>query len=131
MAEFKGFHPEIMNAVRALQGMCHNQSYTTGWWKDAFGDELIPDEAFPTKLALIHSELSEALEAHRKDDNDDKVPWRKGAEVELADALFRIFDLAHAMDYDLIAALSDKFAYNATRADHKPEARFAPGGKRY
>src|SRR5271157_249593 len=46
------------------------------------------------RFALIHSEISEAMESHRKDLMDDKLPHRKGVEVELADALIRIFDYA-------------------------------------
>lgn len=52
-------------------------------------------------LALIHSELSEGLEAHRKDLNDDKLPHRKGLEVELADALIRILDMAAGLGMDI------------------------------
>lgn len=52
-------------------------------------------------------------------------------EVELADAVIRIFDLAGAYGMDLGGAIAEKLAYNAHRADHKPEARAAAGGKAY
>jgi NTP pyrophosphatase (non-canonical NTP hydrolase) len=52
-------------------------------------------------------------------------------EVELADALIRICDLAGAMQLDLGGAVREKLDYNATRADHKFEARTAEGGKAY
>jgi hypothetical protein len=53
------------------------------------------------------------------------------AEVELADAAIRIFDLAGAMNFDIGGAIAEKLAFNASRADHKPEARKAQGGKAY
>jgi NTP pyrophosphatase (non-canonical NTP hydrolase) len=78
---------------------------------------------------LIHSEVSEALEGVRKDTADTHLPHRKAVEVELADAMIRIFDLAGQMDLDLAGAILEKLAYNQQRADHKPEARNAIGGK--
>ena len=51
-------------------------------------------------------------------------------EVELADALIRIYHLGGAMGFDLGAAVQEKMAYNATRADHKPENRAKEGGKK-
>jgi hypothetical protein len=89
------------------------------------------NELFPTRIALCHSELSEALEGHRKDLMDDKLPHRKMAEVELADTLIRIFDLAGAMGYDMGGAVVEKLAYNKTRADHTPASRASAGGKAY
>lgn len=66
-------------------------------------------------LCLIHSEISEALEADRKDLMDDKLPHRKGLEVELADALIRILDMAGGLGMDLGGAVEEKLAYNTTR----------------
>ncbi len=85
----------------------------------------------PKLLMLIVSELSEAMEGHRKDLMDDHLPTRKMFEVEIADALIRIFDLAAAHSLDIEGAYREKLRYNAARADHKPEARKAAGGKRY
>lgn len=52
-------------------------------------------------LMLCVSELSEALEGHRKGLMDDKLPHRKMVEVELVDFLIRAFDMAGGMDWDL------------------------------
>lgn len=82
-------------------------------------------------LMLIVSELSEALEGHRKDLMDDKLPHRKMFEVELADVLIRVFDLAGGYGLDLDGAFEEKMLVNATRKDHTIEARLAPGGKKY
>lgn len=82
-------------------------------------------------LALIHSEVSEAMEAARKDLNDDHLTDRKGLEVELGDAVIRIFDLAGGLGLDLGGAIVEKMAYNTKRADHKPENREKDGGKQF
>lgn len=71
--------------------------------------------SFGDRIALMHSELSEALEADRKDLMDDKLTHRKGTEVELADCLIRILDCAAYMDMDIHGAVMEKLAYNRTR----------------
>jgi hypothetical protein len=82
-------------------------------------------------LCLIHSEISEAMEGYRKNLMDDHLPHRPMIEVELADAMIRIGDLAEGLGLDLGGAVAEKLAFNARRADHKPEARRAAGGKAF
>lgn len=81
-------------------------------------------------IALIHSELSEALEGTRKDLMDDKLPHRKMEEVEMADALIRLLDYCAGRKLDLGGAYVDKMRYNATRKDHTREERLKPHGKK-
>ena len=71
------------------------------------------------------------MEGERKGLMDDKLPHRRMAEVELADALIRIFDYAGAFGYDLQGAFDEKMAFNAVREDHKHEARGIAGGKKW
>ena len=102
----------------------------TTWWHDpATGERLNRNKG--EMLMLIVSEISEAMEGERKDLMDDHLPHRKMAEVELADALIRIFDYAGAHSYDLQGAFEEKMAYNATRKDHSPEERLKTGGKKW
>lgn len=82
-------------------------------------------------LALIHSEISEALEGERKGLMDDKIPHRRMAEVELADALIRILDYCCGFGYDIQGAFEDKMAFNTTRDDHQHKTRRAKGGKKF
>ncbi len=104
----------------------HTANREAGWWDDGWGKYVIA-----TKVALIHSEVSEALEGFRKGLPDKHLPHRSNAEVELADAMIRILDLAGQQGFEIGTAIMEKMAYNATREDHKKENREAPGGKDY
>ena len=87
--------------------------------------------AINEKLMLIVSEIAEAMEGHRKNLQDAHLPEFKSVEVELADALIRIFDLSAVMGLRLGEAFVAKMAYNAVREDHTEAARRAEGGKKY
>ena len=67
------------------------------------------------KLALMHSEISEALEADRKGLQSDKIPEFSGVEEELADLLIRVFDFAAYHELRLGEALAEKMRYNLSR----------------
>jgi NTP pyrophosphatase (non-canonical NTP hydrolase) len=111
-----------------LAKACHAANQT--WWHDPkTGEKLNRNKG--ELLMLIVSEVAEAMEGERKNLMDDKLPHRKMAEVELADALIRIFDYAGAYGFDLDGAFAEKRAYNAKRADHKPENRLKENGKQW
>lgn len=107
---------------------CHADNIK--WWQDPETGQLISRNKGEL-LMLIVSEIAEAMEGERKDLMDDKLPHRRMAEVELADALIRIFDYAGAFGYDLEGAYREKRYYNLHRHDHSHEARLQKGGKKW
>lgn len=96
-------------SLNRFRDRIHNAAKANGWW------DLHRDVG--TLLMLTVSELSKAMEGHRKDLQDDKLPHRKMFDVELADALIRILDLAGSRGIDIGAIAIEKLAYNAQRAD--------------
>lgn len=116
-----------------LQALCHELAARSGWWTSRLTGKPLDftQVNIGEKLMLIVSEVAEGMEGHRKDLMDDKLPHRKMLEVELADALIRIFDLAGFLQFDLAGAVIEKLAFNQQRPDHKIENRNAPGGKAY
>ena len=82
-------------------------------------------------LMLVVSEVAEAMEGERKNLNDDHLPHRKMAEVELADALIRILDYSAGHGYDIEGAVREKLEYNKTREDHTTKARLSKNGKKW
>lgn len=111
-----------------LRDICHQAN--AHWWRNPETQEPL-DRNFGEMIALAHGELSEALEGHRKDAQDNHLPELKSVDVELADVLIRVFDIAGGLKIDLGKAMVAKLRYNATRADHTDAARTAPGGKKY
>jgi NTP pyrophosphatase (non-canonical NTP hydrolase) len=120
----------IEEGLRAATDYYHASSVAAGWYHNPVTREPL-DRNVPEMLALIHSEISEALEGVRKDLMDDKLPHRKAVETELADALIRIFDLAGFLELDVAAAVIEKGRFNRIREDHKIENRAKEGGKKF
>lgn len=125
--------------IAELQQQVHALAVSKGWWDDSidpdWGTRGEPDhDRIAVALALVHSEVSEALEevrgdnlgtywmvgrsdATRFDDRDEAPAGAKpeGLPIELADVIIRVLDLAGALGIDMEQAIADKAAYNATR----------------
>ncbi len=104
-----------MKSLKQLGQEINEINREKGWqvctpqdWQDTY--------KIPGVLALIHSEVSEALEAFRKGDQENFAE-------ELADVLIRVLDCASGLGLDLDTEVAQKVEANRQRA-------FKHGGKR-
>ena len=108
----------FIDSFNAVQRQVYQTAVEHGWYEDAsFNDG--------EKIALMHSELSEALDALRHGDlPDSHIPEFRGTEAELADVIIRIMDYAQHKGLNVAGAIVAKAAYN----DDRP---YKHGGKRF
>ncbi|CCJ32873.1 MazG-like family protein [Caloramator australicus] len=92
----------------------HTNASDKGFWEDIFDikflrlDEMHWNNAIAARLALIHTEVSEATEALRKDDFEN-------FKEELADIVIRVADLAGGLNIDLEHEIEKKVKKNKLR----------------
>ena len=125
---------ESTRLLNELAKAAHENAVEKGWWKK--------DQPFPEILALIHSEVSEALEEYRDGhkpneiyyrhfglhstsqypmtgylaENEERQPYKpEGVPIELADIIIRILSYAGYKNIDIAAAVHVKMEYNKTR----------------
>lgn len=79
--------PKTNININHLAVKIYEQNRAVGWWDD-------PNRCPMQTLQLVSTEIAEATEGERKNLNDDHLPARKMGEVELADALIRVLDVA-------------------------------------
>ena len=108
---------------------CHEAAVKGGWWHDDRGKK--KNRNVGELLCLIHSEISEAMEGARKGLMDTHLKHKSMMEVELADAIIRIFDLAESKGFKLGETIYEKLEYNKSRTDHQITNRLKVGGKKF
>jgi hypothetical protein len=99
----------------------YNTSVSHGFWSDIYSSSGITFKL--SRIALMHSELSECVEGLRKNLMDDHLPARSMEVCELADVVIRIFDYAGGFSLPLGEVILEKMAYNGGRP-------FMHGGKK-
>lgn len=101
--------PTFATVLGQLQEQIFSAMQVQGFWSDS-------QDNFASKTALVHSELSEMLEANRKSiDADDKIPEFSGEEAEAADTIIRLLDMAGRYQWRLAEAIVAKMHFNLTR----------------
>jgi hypothetical protein len=121
---------EVLTATDVLIRACHVRAWNAGWYHDLETGEEVKRN-MGEMIALMHSELSEALEGYRKNLMDDKLPHRRMVPVELFDTVIRIMDTIGKYYPEDAPALLEKLKYNDDRADHKRENRLKADGKKF
>lgn len=109
---------EFIEAWNKLADDVHNTAVEKGWWETDRNDGEM--------IALMHSELSEALEFLRKspDAKDDHLPEVLGVAAEMADVVIRIMDTAKKRGWNVAEAIIAKTEYNKNRP-------YKHGGKKF
>jgi NTP pyrophosphatase (non-canonical NTP hydrolase) len=126
---------DVRLGISALARAVHTTAVEHGWWEN--------ERNMGEMIALMHSELSEALEAHRNNDpvlyyqlaeapgfvgpqrwegppnliTAEGEKWGKpeGIASEFADVIIRILDTCEALNIPLTDALINKHNYNLRR----------------
>jgi phosphoribosyl-ATP pyrophosphohydrolase len=87
---------------------CHNTAKEHGFWDHLVIDGRENKSIWPEKIALIHSEASEMLEALRNEQEAELI-------LECADLMIRLLDFCGARRIDLDDAVLYKMSVNRQR----------------
>ena len=111
------FDKQFVTAFNDLAGIVNTIAISKGWWKGERNDGEM--------IALMHSELSEALEGLRHGNPvSEHIGEFSAVEEELADVIIRIMDYALARNHRVAEAVIAKVTFNAGR-------EYMHGGKKF
>lgn len=103
--------------LNALAKSVYEANAAVGWWDN-------PHRNVYELLQLVVTEIAEATEGERKDLMDDHLPHRKMGEVELADALIRLLDMAGAWGWQYKPGISPMLPRGLIAATNVGEVHF-------